>query len=175
MSANMQYPDFLYKNNMTISKPRIYAKGSIAMLSNKDQDFSNGINIITKKHIKKIAIANPKIAPYGKASMEAIKNANLYNEINSKLIYSESIAQALLYTMVATDIGFVAKSLLYSPKMKHLKKNIHWIDVDSKLYTPINQGVVLLKRAKSNEGAKKFYDFILSKRAKEIFAKFGYL
>lgn len=175
MSANMLYPNSLYKENIAITKPIIYAQGSLAILSNKKQDFSEDINLTTNPKIKKIAIANPKTAPYGKATVEALKNAKIYKSIKKKFVYGESISQTVSYTVTATDIGFIAKSSLYSPKMVQFKKGIHWIDVDSKLYTPINQGIVILKDGKDNSEVKAFYDFILSKKAKEILKDFGYL
>jgi len=174
MSANMKYPQFLYKNNLAITKPIIYTKGSLAILSSKKQDFSNGINIIESKNITVIAVANPKTAPYGIATAQALKNAKLYNKIKPKFIYGESIAQTVSYTMTASDIGFVAKSALFSPFMTKYKKYINWIDVDSSLYTPINQGIVILKRAKNNSDAQKFYDFILSPKAQNILEQYGY-
>ena len=59
--------------------------------------------------------------------------------------------------------------------MKDYKENIDWITVDSKLYTPINQGIVIIKNANENSEVKAFYDFVLSPKAKEIFEKYGYI
>jgi molybdate transport system substrate-binding protein len=66
MSANMKYPNALFEDKIAITKPIVYAQGSLAILSSKKRDFNLGINIITDEKIKKIAIANPKTAPYGK-------------------------------------------------------------------------------------------------------------
>jgi molybdate transport system substrate-binding protein len=175
MSANMKYPNALFEDKIAITKPIVYAQGSLAILSSKKRDFNLGINIITDEKIKKIAIANPKTAPYGKTTIEALKNANLYEKVNKKFVYGESISQTVSYAVKAADLGFIARSSLYSPKMKMFKKEINWTDVDSKLYTPINQGIVLLKKAENKSGAKAFYDFILSAKAKNIFKNFGYL
>lgn len=175
MSANMKYPETLYIKNIAISKPIVYAKGSLAFLSSKKQDFSKGLKLLEDKSIRKIAIANPKTAPYGIASMEALKNANIYKNIKSKLVYGESISQTVAYSLSATDIGLIAKSSLYSPKMSNFKENINWKEVDSSLYTPINQGIVILKNAKDNKEVKAFYDFMLSESAKKILQTYGYL
>jgi molybdate transport system substrate-binding protein len=175
ISANMKYPQSLYDDKVAITKPIIYARGSLAILSNKKQDFSKGIELLKDKNIIKIAIANPKTAPYGQASLEAIKNAKIYDEIKTKFVYGESISQTVSYTVTATDIGMIASSSLYSPQMGHFKKDINWVEVDSSLYTPINQGIVILKNAKDNAEVKAFYDFILSDSAKKIFIDFGYL
>ncbi|MCK5111122.1 MAG: molybdate ABC transporter substrate-binding protein [Arcobacteraceae bacterium] len=175
MSANMKYPNALYKDNIAITKPLVYAQGSLAYLSTKKQDFSKGIKLIKSSKIRKIAIANPKTAPYGKAAQEAMKNANIYKNVVKKFVYAESISQTVSYTIIAADIGFIAKSSLYSPKMSHFKKDINWADVNPKLYTPINQGIVILKDGENNNEVSAFYNFILSSKAKTIFEDFGYL
>ncbi|PLY10741.1 MAG: molybdate ABC transporter substrate-binding protein [Arcobacter sp.] len=175
MAANMKYPNALFSENIAITKPIIYAQGSLAILSAKKLNFSKGINLAVDNSIEKIAIANPKTAPYGKAALEAMKNAKIYENIVKKLVYAESISQTVTYTLTATDIGFIAKSSLYSPKMSMYKKGINWIEVEERLYTPINQGIVILKNAKDNKEVEAFYNFILSKNAKKIFKEFGYL
>ena len=174
MSANMKYPEALYADKIAVTKPVIYAQGSLAYLSNKKQDFSKGIELVKDSNIEKIAVANPKTAPYGKAAVEAMKNGGVYKDVKYKLVYAESISQTVSYAVTATDIGFVAKSSLYSPKMKHFKEGINWTDVDAKLYTPINQGIVVLKEGEKNQEVLAFYEFILSQKAKDILKKFGY-
>ena len=174
MSADMLYPNSLYKSGIAITKPTIYAKGSLALLSNKKRDFSRGLEILKDKKIAKISIANPKTAPYGRATLEALKSANIYSSIKEKFIYSESISQSVAYTITATDIGVIAKSSLFSPKMKRFREGINWIEVDPSLYKAIEQGVVILKNAKDNAEVRSFYDFLYSSKAKEIFHKFGY-
>ncbi|WP_321315891.1 molybdate ABC transporter substrate-binding protein [Halarcobacter sp.] len=175
MAANMKYPNALYKDGLAVTRPLIYAQGSLAYLSNKKLDYSKGINLVTQSNIEKIAIANPKTAPYGKAAVEAMTNGGVYDKIKGNLVYAESISQTVTYALTATDVGFIAKSTLYSDKMKQYKKGVNWEDVDSKLYTPINQGIVLLKRAENNPSAAAFYTFMLSSKAKKILNDYGYL
>ena len=176
MSANMDYPEALYRDKIAITKPVIYAQGTLAYLSNKKRDFNQTIEkILLNNSIKKIAIANPKTAPYGKASIEALKNAKLLNTIKSKLVYGQSISQTVTYSVIVADIGFIAKSSLYSPKMSKYKEGINWSDINNKLYSPINQGIVILKNGKDNSEVEAFYKFILSSRGKNILNRFGYL
>ncbi|WP_373073025.1 molybdate ABC transporter substrate-binding protein [Sulfurimonas sp.] len=175
MAANMKYPEALYKDSIAVTKPVIYAQGSLAYLSSKKLDFSKGIKIVEDSKISKIAIANPKTAPYGKAAIEALKNGGIYEKVSKKFIYAESISQTVAYAVTAADLGFIAKSSLYSPKMKKYKKGVNWEAVDIKLYTPINQGIVILKNAQNNKEVKAFYDFMLSKKAKDILESYGYL
>lgn len=175
MSADMKFTQTLFDENLAITKPISYAQGSIAILSSKELDLKKGINLIKDDSISKIAIANPKTAPYGAAAIEAIKNAKIENQVENKLVYAESISQVLTYALMAADIGFVAKSSLYDEKMSQYKENINWISVDPTLYTPIDQGIVILSNGKDKPEVKTFYDFILSSKAKEIFKNYGYI
>ena len=174
MAANMKYPEALYEDEMAVSKPLVYAEGTLAILSVNPQDFSKGMALLRDPKIKRIAVANAKTAPYGKAAQEALQNAKLYDEVKAKLIFAESASQAVSYTVTATDIGFIAKSSLYSKQMQKYKEGKNWREVDSSLYAPIEQGIVILKRGESNPEVKTFYDFMLSAEAKKILVKFGY-
>lgn len=174
MSANMKYPHRLYEDNLTMEKPVIYAQGALALFSSKARDMDAGLNLLKEKEIKKIAVANPETAPYGVATEEALQHAKLYDTLKEKFVYGESISQTVIYARSAVGIGIVAKSSLFAPQMLAYKKDIHWIDVDEALYTPIDQGMVLLKNSEHQEEAKVFYDFMQSPKAKEILKSFGY-
>ncbi len=168
LSADMKYPNALYKNKLTANKPKIYARGSLSIFSLKKRNLQD-ISIVNR--VKKIAIANPKTSPYGKAAYEAISNAKLLDKNIKKFVYAENIAQTVQYAMSATDIGFIATSSLYSPKMRDYKQIGNFILVNSSLYTPIEQGVALLN---NNKSSKAFYDFLFSQEAKKIFNEYGY-
>jgi len=174
LSANMSYPQKLYTLKLA-SKPIVYAEGSLALLSMKRQDFSETLAVLKTTNIKKIAVANPRTAPYGIATKEALEKANLYKELKHKFVYGESISQTVSYTMTAADIGFIAKSALFTPKMNLYKEGIHWIEVDRNLYTPIEQGAVVLHSSKYMQEAKSFLSFLSSKEAKKIFKNHGYI
>ena len=167
LSANMKYPKFLYKTRFALKKPKVYAKGALALFSIKDINLSDFKNALLKA--KLIAIANPKSAPYGDVAITALKNAKIYQKVLPKLIYAETVSAVIPYTINQADVGIIAKSAIFS---KELKKYKNFADVPKNLYKPIAQGVVLLKD--KNE-AKKFYEFLLSDEAKEIFKKYGYL
>ena len=175
LSANMAYPQFLYKHKKAITQPRIYAQGALVLLSSKRVDILKNLVLLQSPKIKTIAIANPKTAPYGKASVEALKHAGVYADVKHKFVYGESISQTLTYALRAADIGIVAKSSLMNKKMQRYKQGINWVDIDTKLYTPIKQGIVLLNKAKGNDSAQEFYNFIFSKKAQNILKHYGYL
>jgi len=164
LSANMKYPNYLYSHNKAITKPKVYARGKLVLFAKKG---IKNFNDIFKA--KKIAIANPKTAPYGMATIEYLKNRKIYNQLKSKFIIASNISTTFSYAMKVTDYGFIAKSLLF--KFPKLNNKNHFINLDTKFYSPIKQGVVLIS---NKSEAKKFYKFLFSKKAKNIFLKYGY-
>ncbi|WP_309496301.1 molybdate ABC transporter substrate-binding protein [Sulfurovum sp.] len=171
LSANMNYPQALYDEGKATQKPVMYAQGVLAFLSNKKRNSCKEETVLNDDDIKKIAISNPKTAPYGVATVEALKNAKLYAKHKEKFVYGESASQTVFYATMAADIGIVAASSLYSPQLAQYHEGIHWWELDEELYTPISQGMVMIGE---NKDAKVFYDFILSLEAKNIFKKYGY-
>lgn len=174
MSANMKYPETLYSENLAVTKPVVYAQGALAFLSQKERIYDTNMTVLKSEDIKRIAIANPQTAPYGVAAVEALKNAGIFEELKEKFVYGESISQTVTYAMSAADIGLIAKSSLFSPRMSHFKESIHWSDVNETFYTPIDQGMVILKKGEGNLEVKAFYDFMLSEKAREVLKNFGY-
>ena len=174
MAADMAYPQALYNEGLATDKPRIYARGALALLSMEERDFSRGLEILTSPTIHTIAIANPKTAPYGKASFEVLRKAGLLEKLRPKFVYGESISQTVAHTVTAADSGFIARSSLYSPRMTQYKEGKQWIAVDPKLYTPIDQGMVILSTAKANAEVRSWYDYMLSPEAGKILQAYGY-
>lgn len=174
MAADMAFAQGLYEDGNAVLPAVIYAKGKLAIFTIRNFDLSKGLELLKDSNIKTISIANPNVAPYGAATVQAFKNAEIYDEIEGKIVQAKSIGEALSQAMSASDVGFVAASAIYSPKMSKYKEGQNYAFVDSSLYSPIEQGIVILKKAKDSADAKAFYDFILSDDAKSIFKKFGY-
>lgn len=175
LSADMSYPQTLEKEGLTVNSPKIYAYGVLVLWTLNDVDLSKGIEAVADSTVKKIAIASPVTAPYGRQAVNALKHDNLYAQVHNKLVYGESIAQANQFiTSKAADLGFTAKSVVLAPNMKGQGK---WIEVDKDTYESIAQGVVVLKHAQKGnlEEAQKFFDFLFSPAAQEIFRKYGYI
>lgn len=172
ISADMKYPQELYNTNFTTSQPTVYAFGKLVLWSMLDS-IKPSINLLLQKNIQHIASANPKTAPYGIATEEVLNHYKIFDTLKSKLVYGESIAQTNQFiTTKATEIGFTAKSVVLSPIVKG-KGN--WIAIDENTYTPIKQGIVIIKNSPSSSEKKEiFYNFLFSKKGKEILNKFGY-
>jgi len=172
VSANMKYPNKLYELGLTAAKPKIYAFGKLVIWT-MDTQLSPDFISLNRKYVKHIAIANPKTAPYGMAALEVLKNKNIYDKLRHKLVFGESIAQTNQFIISnAAEIGFTSKSIVLS---QIIKGKGNWKEVDSSLYSPIAQGVVLLKnRSIHLDKSQRFQDFLFSAKGKEILNKFGY-
>jgi len=173
-SADMKYPNILYDAKATLTTPVVYACGALVLFSRTPRDFSLGLKVLESPAISRVAIASPITAPYGAATKEVLVRTKLHKRLKEKFVYGESIAQTIAYTMRAADVGFIAASALYAPQMKQYQQDKHYIIVDSSLYHPIKQGMVLLGHAIDNTDAKAFYDFMQSNRAKTILKAYGY-
>jgi molybdate transport system substrate-binding protein len=170
-SANMKYPNYLYKKGFAKTAPKVYAMGSLALFSRQRKNFNHIKSILIKS--SSIAIANPKTAPYGEAAVEFLKNIGIFEKVKNKLVFAQTVTGAVLYVLKAVEIGFVSKSSLCGKRLKYFKEKENWVEIDKNRYTPIKQAVVLLKNSSLN--AEKFYKFVFSKNAKKIFRKYGYI
>jgi molybdate transport system substrate-binding protein len=172
LSADMSFPQALSDAGFTLQKPVAYAAGSLIICSTKNIGFDNWERLLLTPDIKKIAIANPSIAPYGKAAEESLQLKGILSEIKSKIVEGESIAQVNTYiTTGSVDVGFTTQSLVKDAAGKY---TLYWKAIDPKTYSPILQGIVILKHAQGNASAQKFYQYILSADAKKIFKEYGY-
>lgn len=171
ISADMKYPHKLYTENLTSAKPRIYAYGQLVLWSmNKEQIVS--LEGLEHQELNHLALPNPETAPYGTAAREVLQKINQWQILSSRLIFGESVAQANQYIVSgAAELGFTASSIVMAPTNEHLGR---WIIVPDSLYTPIAQGVVLLKRSTKPEQAEKFYKYLLSEEAMITLKAYGY-
>lgn len=174
LSADMKYPQELADKALTLDQPRIYAYGQLVLwVLNKDLKLTKPADLLLPEY-HKIAVANPTLAPYGEAAMQALTKSGLSDRLTKRLVFGESIAQVNQYLLTgATEAAFTAKSIVLDPEQQDKGK---WIAVDEKLYKPIAQGVVILKSAsgKNLEDAQKFYTFLFGPKARKILKAYGY-
>ena len=172
LSADMKYPQELYKRKLTLFPPDIYAYGNV-ILWTLHEDVVPELENLLSEEITHIAIGNPKTAPYGVSAMEVIRKIGIEERIHMKLVYGESIAQTNQFIISkSVDLGFTSKSVVMSSQMKDQG---HWSEIDKNLYSPMAQGMVVLKSRKAFESkAIQFRDYVLSSEGKEILHKFGY-
>jgi molybdate transport system substrate-binding protein len=172
LSADMNFPETLFKEGFSLKAPAVYAYGNLIICSTQNIGFENWERLLLSQRVKKIAIANPAIAPYGKAAEEALKLKGILDDVKPKMVSGESIAQVNTYiTTGVVDVGFTTKALV---KDAEGKTTLYWKEIDPKSYTPIKQGIIIIKETKENANALKFYEYMLSPAAKTILKEYGY-
>lgn len=174
LSADMSYPETLYKKGFTTGAPRVYAMGKLVLWTLRPPPGPFRISTLKRADIKTIAVANPATAPYGVAALEALKKTGNEEALRPKIVYGESISQVNQYLLSgAADAAFTAKSVVVAPTMRGKGR---WTEVDDSLYQPISQGAVVLKSVtgKTAEAAQAFYRFLFSPEARAIFKTYGY-
>lgn len=174
LSADIEYPTKLVQGGYTTTPAQIYAFGTLVLWSGTGADLSKGIAVVSDPNVRKIAIANPKTAPYGIEAMNAMRYYTVADKASGKIITAESISQVGAYvTTKAADIGFIAKSIVLSPEMKNIGK---WIEIDPRSYNTIDQAMVGLKNGSPENqiAAKKFLRYMSSPKAVAILKSSGY-
>ena len=172
-SADVDYPNKLKDNGLTIGAIKTYGIGQIVLWSKKTDPNKEQMNTLLGAGINKIAIANPRHAPYGKRAEESLKYYNIYDKIQSKIVFGENISQtAQFVTTGAADIGIVALSLALSPAMQ--KENGTYYVIPEESHTPLEQAYALLKHSAGNSTATQFYNFISSPAAINILKYYGF-
>jgi len=169
LSANAKYPNYLINKSNLYGTPKTYALGKIALFSTTIKS-ERLIESLTSDKIKKIAIPNPKTAPYGIMAKEYLEKIGVYEKIKHKLVYGESILQTNQFVISgAAEIGFTSISTISSNV--NVLKNIHWTPISDSLYTPLEQQLLILD---TNKATDKFAQFMLSNPAKKVLKQYGY-
>jgi len=149
-----------------------YALGTLVLWSTKPGTVDAAGAVLRKGAFQHLAIANPKVAPYGAAAVEALRSLGLFETLRSKLVQGESIAQA--YQFIATgnaELGFVALSQVAVPDAPTLGS--YWI-VPARLYAPIRQDAVLLRKGERNPAARALCEYMKSVKARDVIRAYGY-
>ena len=175
LSADMALPRQLQQAGFTAGAPAVYAKGVLVLWSLKPLNLKDWQRTLSSDAVKRIALANPATAPYGREALRALDFYNMQAAVQPKLVFAESIAQANQYIYSrAVDAGFTAKSVVLSAAMQDKGS---WIEVPAAAYQPIAQGVVVTRHGAERHrlAASEFQEFLLSAPARAIFARDGYL
>jgi len=170
LSADEKRPEELYQKGLS-GKPVVYAKGEVVLwTARKDLcDAGDWKIVLARGDVKKIAIANTETAPYGTASMKALKNVGLWDRLQAKFVFPQDIAQAFQYASTGSvDAGFCALSSALS---QHGKAGCY---LAVKEAPGVVQAGCVLNRTGQKAASEKFAAFLLSAEADKVKKKYGY-
>ena len=175
-SADIRYPQKLIEGGHGVADSLYkYAVGRIVLWvpTGSAVPIDKGFESLASPSVRKIAIANPKHAPYGRAAVAALEHFKLYDATKDKLVMGENISQAAQFVESgASDAGIIALSLAMAPTMKAAGK--YW-EVPADAHPPIEQGAVVLKRSTNQEKARQFLKFLQGNEGQEIMRRYGFL
>ncbi|HTH13171.1 MAG TPA: molybdate ABC transporter substrate-binding protein [Spirochaetia bacterium] len=175
LSADRDFAQKLVDAGLATGPVRTYAVGQLIFLATQPMDLSKGLKVLLDPQVAQFANCNPEIAPYGRAAVEALTAAGLWDQVKAKQILAQSVTQAFQFTVTATNFGFVNRSVLFTKEGKAFdQEGSRWFAVDPSLYRPIEQGYVTLKSAEGSPAAQAFERFLFSPEARKVFAAYGY-
>lgn len=171
-SADIAFPHELEKQGLAVGPTRPYAVGRIVLWSNTRDASRMTLADLADPAIGKIAIANPRHAPYGKRAEETLRSAGLWERLRDKLVQGENIAQTAQFVQTGNaEVGIIALSLALHPALA-AAGGFHLID--DKLHEPLEQGFIIMKRAENNPLASAFADFVNDQAARAIMIRYGF-
>jgi molybdate transport system substrate-binding protein len=145
----------------------VYARGRLAIWAPQRADISS-LQDLASPGVKTIGCAKPELAPYGAAAVQALQRAGLWEKVEPKLVYAQSISAAKQFA----DSGNAAAS--FTALSLVIVSGGHHVDVDQKLYDPIDQALCIVKASAHPAESRRFRDFLLGTAATEILTKYGY-
>ena len=174
-SADIDYPKKL--EGAGLAEPGTlypYATGKIVLwtASESKLDLHSGMRILLDPSIKKIAIANPAHAPYGRAAVAAMQHEKIYDQVSPRFVLGENISQTMTFVASGSaDIGIVALSLALSPALKGKGR---YVEIPADTYPPIEQAAVILKSSQNKAIARQFLDFLKTPQMQDLMRSYGF-
>lgn len=173
LSADLSYPKRLIAEGLAegtnAKAPVIYAQGTLVLWERKDSQLPPpSLDLLRSPRLRRLALANPDRAPYGRAAVATLRNLKLYDALKSRLVTAENIAQAAQFADSANaDAGLISLTSALTPR---LRSDGTYFVIPSDLYPSIEQGAAIVNNTKLRTAARRLLDFLLSP---PIQAQFG--
>jgi len=175
-SADMDYPrQLIAANEADPNSLYQYAVGKLVLWAAGDSPLDvehAGMNVLLDPSVKKIAIANPQHAPYGRAAVAALQHAGIYAQVADRLVLGENVSQAAQFVESGNaQVGFVALAHAVAPAMQG--KGRYW-EIPADDYPPLAQGVVILSHAQHKQVAADFVSYVKTKAVQDVLRRYGF-
>jgi molybdate transport system substrate-binding protein len=175
LSADIDYPRRLEGSGQAEPGSLYeYATGHLVLWTRRDSgiDVRRGLTVLTDAHVRRVAIANPEHAPYGRAAVAALRHERLYERVQGKFVLGENISQAAQFAQSGSaEVGLLALSLALSPT---LKSSGTYVDIPDSWYPPIEQAAVVLASSRQKVLARQFIDYLKKPGSVRILETYGF-
>jgi molybdate transport system substrate-binding protein len=172
-SADSAYPRELVRAGLALAPVKPYAVGRLVLWSASLDAGRMELAELAQAHITRIAIANPKHAPYGRRAVEALRASGLWEQVQAKLIYGENVAQAAQFVQSGgVPVGIIALSLALSPA---LAARGSYRLIPAELHETLEQGFVLLRGSGSRALARRFAAYMDGPAARAVMKRYGFV
>jgi len=175
LSADIEYPRTLEEAGYAVrGSLREYATGRLVLWTRSDSgiDVRPGLRALLDSRVRRIAIANPDHAPYGRAAVSALRHEQLYDQVRGKLVLGENISQTAQFAQTGnSDAGLLALSLAVSPALKSAGT---YVEIPESSHPPLAQGAVVVARSRQQALARQFIDMLATPEATRILESFGF-
>lgn len=169
-SADVEHVDELNRKGLLVPDSQaIYARGRLVLWTPPQGRVKiSRIEDVTGAEVKAVAIAKPDLAPYGRATVEALKALNIWPQVEPKVVYGTNVSNTRQYaTSGNADVAFIPLALVK-------KDEGQYVEVDEKLHQPIDQALAVIKASGKQEMARRFASFVLGDEGQAILKQFGY-
>jgi len=175
-SADVEYPRRLESSGLTVPGTLVqYASGRIVLWTRNDfrLDLARGLAALDEPGVRRIAIANPEYAPYGRAAVAALRHEGLYDRVRTKFVLGENISQAAQFAQSGnTDAGLIALSLALTPVMRASGR---YVDIPASYHPPITQAVVVIRSSRQADVARQFIAFLQRPESQRALQEAGFV
>ena len=173
LAADQATPELLEQEGLAVAGTRFtYAIGQLVLWSRQPDLIDANAAVLRSDKFARIAVADPKLAPYGAAAIETLDKLGLLQQLQAKFVQGENIAQT--YQFVASEnapLGFVALSQVFADGQ--ISEGSAWI-VPAELHSPLRQDAVILKAGADNPAALALADYLRGEKARSIMQSYGY-
>lgn len=175
-SADVQHPEILERKRLIVPGSLVrYAVGSLVVYVPNDSHLDlrrRGLAALTGPSVQKIAVANPRFAPYGRAAVAALRHASLYQRLQPRIVLGEDVSQTTQFVVSGNaQAAITALSLMFAPGTR--SRGRYWI-VPATDYPPIEQAAIIVHRSGHRQLARSFLDFLQTPEGRATFRHYGF-
>jgi molybdate transport system substrate-binding protein len=178
LSADLAYPKRLIDAGLAdtagsadSSTPMVYARGTLVLWTRKDSHLTPSLDLLRSPDLKRLAIANPERAPYGRAAVAALTSLQLYEGLKPRLVTAENISQTAQFVDSGNaEAGLISLTSALTPR---LLASGNYFVIPRNLYPPIEQGTVIISKTAQRAEVHRLLDYLLSAPIQAEFAKAG--